>query len=539
MDAVTKKICGLLDSPDNVKRCAAAITLAELKPKGADVVKALGEALAEANQMLSGYILDALEAVASKAAVPYVLPLLESEDMATKLRAVSILSKAGGAIVAEVKRRLPTARRREKVLLADLLARIHTATAFGVLLSLLLERELDIVKEVCEAVHRHVGDATPAQRAALHKQVMAFLKAQGKEPRERVLTSCLLILGHLGHTQARTILLKYSAPDFSPYVRRHALVALRGLEITGAAVPPVLRQLMPYLEDADEDVARLALDVLSRLPVSGAAATQWTKLLASQHGRVRAFAASRLAEAATPAARRKLLALLSHEDTTVREVAARSLARDESATGLLLGALLKASEAEAAWQLAKILKPHAERIRKKTLEQLASETATALKEGLATNEALLYVLRHADSLASDAILLEAGMKFRRAKQWERAVDCLRRLLHSDAFDEESGYALSVCNLKLSQKVLDPHVRAEDYALRGLQTLFRNRSFGLLDRLKKDKTLDAEDLFYTAFHFSESLGDIQELGRELLQHVAKTWPRTREGKAAKSKLKLLT
>jgi len=538
MDATLKKICGLLDSPDNMKRCAAAITLAELKPKGRDVVKVLGEALDEANQTLANYVLEALEAIGSKAAVPYVLPLLDSDDMATKLRAVSILSKAGGSIVTEVKRRLPQARRREKVLLADLLARIHTAPALAVLLELLLEQDFDLVKEVCEAVHRHVGDASPAVRTALHKQVMEFLKAQGKEPRERVLTSCLLILGHLGCTQARAILLKYTVPDMSPYVRRHALVALRGLEITGTSVPPVLRQLMPYLEDAEEDVARLALDVLSRLPVSGTAATQWTKLLASRHGRVRAFAASRLAEADSVAARRRLLSLLSHEDTTVREIAARSLARDEKATALLVGALLKATEAETAWQLARILKPHAQRIDKKALGQLGSQAAAALKDGLAQSEAFLYVLRHADPAQSDAVLLEAGMRFRRAKKWERAADCLRRLLHSDVFDEESGYALSVCNLKLSQKVLDPHVRAEDHALRGLQALLRNRSFKLLDRLAKDKALDASDLFYVGFHFAESPGDAREFGKALLQHVAKTWPRTKDGKAAKSKLKLM-
>jgi HEAT repeat protein len=537
MDAVTKKICGLLDSPDNVKRCAAAIALGALKPKGADVVKVLGEALAEANQMLSGYILDTLETIGSKAAVPYVLPLLDSEDMATKLRAVSILSKAGGAIVAEVKHRLPDARRREKLLLADLLARIHTTAAFALLLDLLLEQDLDVVKEVCEAVHRHAGDASPAARAALHKQVTEFLKGQGKEPRERVLASCLLVLGHIGHSRARTVLLKYSAPDFSPYVRRHALLGLRCLDIAGAAVPSVQRQLVPYLEDGDEDVARLALEVLSRLPVSGSAAAQWVVLLSSRHGRVRAFAASRLAEAATPAARRRLLSLLSHDDMTVREVAARALARDETATGLLLDALLTATGADAAWQLAKILKPHAERLDKKALARLSAQTATALKDGHIASEAFLYVLRHADTAESDAVLLDAAAKFRRAKQWERAVDCLRRLLHSDVFDDECGYALSVCNLKLSQKVLDPHVRTDDHALRGLQVLLRNRSFTLIDRLTKDKTLDASDLFYVGFHFAESLGDMQEFGRELLQHVAKTWPRTKDGKAAKSKLKL--
>ena len=96
--------------------------------------------------------------------------------------------------------------------------------------------------------------------------------------------------------------------------------------------------------------------------------------------------------------------------------------------------------------------------------------------------------------------------------------------------------MSVCNLKLSPKDLAPQRRAEDHALRGLHALLRGKTFKLFDRLRKEKALEPADLFYVGAHFAEMPGDERALGEQILQHVAKTWPRSEEGRAAKSRLK---
>jgi HEAT repeat protein len=70
MDAKVKAICGMLRSEDPLRRLAAAIVLGELAPRDATVVKALGDALADANQSLTGAILDAFDAIGSPAALP-------------------------------------------------------------------------------------------------------------------------------------------------------------------------------------------------------------------------------------------------------------------------------------------------------------------------------------------------------------------------------------------------------------------------------------------------------------------------------------
>src|ERR1051326_3482408 len=94
MDRVIQSICGMLQSPDGMRRCAAAMVLAELRPKEAAVVKALGDALKDANQLLTRYVLEAFEAIGSRSVVPYVLPLLEAPEIETKLRAAAIIARS-------------------------------------------------------------------------------------------------------------------------------------------------------------------------------------------------------------------------------------------------------------------------------------------------------------------------------------------------------------------------------------------------------------------------------------------------------------
>ncbi len=533
MDSTLRTICGLLESQDSMRRHAAALVLAELAPKDSAVIEALGKALADANSVLAGHILDAFEAIGSPDAVPYITPLLNADSTEIKLRAVAMVAKGGERVVPDIKRRIESARGGERLVLVELLARIHAKPAFQVLLEQLFDPDLEYVRAVCEAVRRHMADVPPKVRVALHAQLSAFMETARVKTQERTVTSCLLLLGAIGEAAARATLLAYAAPKYSLYVRRHALIGLKNLEFEGAAA--AVRQLVPYLAESDDGLVRHVLDILARVP---AAKADWAALLTSAYAPVRSFAVRRLAAEDTAAANRQLLELLRHGDTDVREVAAGGLSGHKGATALLVGALEEEGDGDAAWRLAKILKPHSETIDAKSFKRLAALAAGELKAGTPRHEALLYVLRNVDAKAADAVVLETGHAHMKAKRWSAAVECLRRLTNTELFDDEARYALSVCNLKASSKDINPHVRAEDYALRGFQALLRNPAFKLAERLKKDKMLDSADRFYVGFHFAESPGEEQAFGIAVLEFLVKNAPKSAEGKAAKNKLKLV-
>ncbi len=538
MDKVIQTICGMLQSPDGMRRCAAAMVIAELRPKQDAVVKALGDTLKDANQLLTRYVLEAFEALGSRAVVPYVLPLLDAPEIETKLRAASIIARAGGDNVANLRDQFVKASPQQKRVLVDILARIHNREAMQLILDVLFDTDFELVKEACQAVRRHIVDATPKDRAALHRQVAKFMTTSRAKKNDRVLTSCLLLIGYIGAPDARKILLKYSTPRNLGYIRRNALIGLKGLPYTGAAVNQIARQMLKYMGEPDyPNVVQNALDIIEKLPLGKSYDAQWRKLLKSKHPSVRAFATRKLASSDNAAVNRLMMNLLGHDDSQVSEIAAGALARHKGATRLLLAALARERKPEPAWRLAKILKPHSESVDKKTARKFTALASRALEAGQARYETLLYFLRNIDPNLADGVYREVGLKYKKARKWAKAVDCLKQIARSEAFDAELRYELSVCNLKQSAKDLAPHLRAEDYALRGFQVLLQDKGFKLFDRLKKEKALEATDLYYVGFHFSEGSGEELKLGRKILEHVAKRWPRTKEGKAAKNKLKL--
>jgi len=537
MDRTVRQVCDMLQSPDGMRRCAAAMVLAELAPKDAAVVKALGTALKDANQLLTRYVLEAFESIGTRAVVPHVLPLLDAEDVETKLRAAGIVARAGGNIVADLKRQFDKANPQQKRVLVDILARIHSRESMQLILDALFDPDFELVKEACQAVRRHISDATPKDRATLHKQVVKFMKSARAKKNDRVLTSCLLLIGYIGAPNARGILLKYSTPRNLGYIRRNALLGLKGHEVRGAAATALARPMIKYLAEPDPAIVQHALDIVEKLPLPGSFDPQWRKLLKSKHTVVRTFAARKLAATDTAATNRLMMSLLDHADSQVSEIAAGALARHKRATKLLLAALARERKAEFSWRLAKILKPHSESVDRKTVKKLVRLAERELETGKPRYEALLYFLRNIDPKAADTVWHDVGLKFKKLKKWAKAVDCLRQLARAETFDNEVRYELSVCNLKQSPKDLAAHLRAEDHALRGFQTLLQDKRFKLFERLKKEKSLEPGDVYYAAFHFSEGTGEEAKFGRKLLEHVAKRWPKSKEGKAARNKLKL--
>jgi len=535
MDQILKKITGLLKHQDPMRRSGAALVLAELAPKNKDVVKELGEALPSAGQQLTAHILEALQAIGLPAAVPYVMPLLNSQDMSIRMRTSAIVACGGSTVVPEIKKQFKESPRQQKLVFIDLLARIHTTETLQMLLDLLFEPDFSLIKETCDAVKRHAAGAQPPERLKLHKQVEKFMSTARVKQQERVLTSSLLLLGHIGRPEAAAILLKYTTPKTLPYVRRHALIALKGVDFAGKTASSVLKKIFPYLEESEEEIVRHTIDVIQRMPEPDISAAQWRKLLQNDHGSARAFAARMISGTDTSDNNSLLIDLLGHDDNELREIAANALAGHKKATPLLVKALASEDNVNIAWSLVKILKMHGEAVDKKTVKKFTDLAAKQMMAGKPQYEPLLYFIRNFDAKAAETIMLDAGLAHKKAKRWALAVDCLRRLLHTESFNEEVSYALSLCDLKVSKKELSAQYRAEDHALRGFVSLYRRNKNELLARLKKDKILDESDIYYIGFHFSEAAGEERDFGDELLKHVAKTWPKSREAKDAKARL----
>jgi hypothetical protein len=126
-------------------------------------------------------------------------------------------------------------------------------------------------------------------------------------------------------------------------------------------------------------------------------------------------------------------------------------------------------------------------------------------------------------------------KARKKRNFPLSAKWLALLKTGAAFDAETKYAFAVSELKSHKHNLAAPIRRHDAALELMRELLR-ASFPAIERLRKERALSPEDLFYVAFNFAEGSPQERDLAREMMEHLASKYGRTKVG-AAKNKLKL--
>jgi HEAT repeat protein len=174
MDTTTRKILKLLSDERMERRCAAAMVLGELRTKEPEVVKALGQCLAQDSRVLQLYALEALAGSKSSKVAGYVMPLLEHPDDEIRAQATALLANQGSrgqAALAKELQGAPLPRRRAIV---NILARNHDRATFERLIQLLPDAEIG--EFVLNALRNEIEHLGAKETEALLNLVMTLLK---------------------------------------------------------------------------------------------------------------------------------------------------------------------------------------------------------------------------------------------------------------------------------------------------------------------------------------------------------------------------
>ena len=539
MDKTIDKIASLLGSNDSSRRLASAIVLGELAPQDADVAQALGAALGHADDTLTRELVTALGHTRHKAAFPYLLPLLLNGAPTIRDIAARALAQLKMDIEGELEKIWQKATPEQKRTLVDVFARLHRSDATKFLLEGLFDPDFEMVKTICGGIRRHIATADEQERKELFKQVESFLKTARVKKDMRATTSCLILLGGLGNPAARPVLLEYVSPKLVPFVRRNALQALTNLGKEGPGIEALVKKTLPLLQEQDvENIVSPAISLLGPIDFPASASSDLQKLTKAPNAEVRRFAVRKLGFQPGKNVVGQMMEWLDDPDQEVRDIAARALCHIEDAAKPLLDKLAKAVEPDAAWQLAKLLKPHAEHLAPAARKKLAERCFELLAKSDPRADAHIWLLRNIDAAGFNAQLAEAGEEFRQGKKFASAVQCLRMVANTELFTAQVRYQLSFSGLKTSPKELSPARRAEEPCLRGFGLLLRDVTFKLFDHLAKDKKLlEPEDMFYLGFHFAESpLGHERSFSDQVFDLLIKTWPKSEQAKAARNKRK---
>lgn len=530
----TAKITGLLAHPSAERRVAAAIVLGEIGAK--DAAPALLQALDKNDVAVRVPVIEALGQIGSKSAVPKLLDATQSEAAVVRDAAVTALRVFGESIVSDVKKRLDGANADGRRALEAVLAGLGSKEAFATLLeNILAAKTPDAQKAIALNARASIKGAERDEKGRYLATLEKFTERKDVRKDAGALLAALKLAGFLEDERAEALLLAHATDKKLPEpVRQEALLSLRFVLAKVKKQAPVIETLLELGEKDSLLVARAALETLALVQVPEGALKRLYKLAQHPDAERARVAVIELGKMQGDKALEALIDVLTDADRGRAELVAQALApRAEEAALPLAKAMLKIEDGDRAWLVQKLLRPHAQKIDKKTAKALLARTVSAIKEG-GGFEASLQLARAADPEGTADALRDVAASLAKGKNKERALNVFRILAKSEHATDDDRYLLATLELDASKKDVHPSARAQDAALRLFERLYE-RGFDLEGALSRDRRIDLESKFYLGFHFSELR---RPIGAALLEAVAQKAGKTKLGKIAKNRLKLM-
>jgi hypothetical protein len=407
-------------------------------------------------------------------------------------------------------------------------------------LRLLTLGDVEFNKGACHWIITALRGVEGKEQDVVFAEIHDFAAALDDEGQRPALISAIRLLGEIGRPQARKWLSGLVSGDHNHSVRFHALVALlhclRGEELQKEE----FARLMPLLEEPEfSDIGRLTLELLEPRLLPEELQPALSRLLESPHVAVQKFALRKMGEFGSPAVVRTLLRQLGDSDYARRDTAAHSLRKIPAARAALSKEFLACDDPSKAWTIAEILSAHKGHWRRDTLDEAWQRLRLAVEAGDRIQTAFLHFLKSASLDYVYTQLASCGAQLKKARRYKEATRFLTLLKEFPDFKSEDKFILAVTQLKQHTHDVAVTARRHDPALELLVKLHHSSAFSLLDALKKEKDLTPDDLIYLGFCFAEGSAEERPLGEGILRFLAHRSPRTKIGKSAKNKLRLLT
>jgi HEAT repeat protein len=537
VDATLKGVVGLITGTDVEARCAALLVLTHLAANDERVVRSVGAAIGGKNAVVRDFAVGYFERVRPRDGVAYLIPLLDSHEEQLRERTVTILVAYGATAVSAVRPLLKDAPRRRLNAIIDLCARVRSSAALDILFTLMASDDFDTNRAACDALIATVPGLDAKARSDLFDRTDQ-LAASAKGQRTAVVAAAKLF-GTLGEARARRRLFGLLDKEEPHAVRTHALGALvqclRGQKLTTSEI----EALLPLLDEDDEaGILRPTIQLLEEQTLERSYLAQLNKLAESPQPMVKRFAVQKLGGFDSGAVVRTLIGYLTDDSYSRRDQATASLKKLPAARAALMKEFVACDDERKAWTLSDVLLVHDRSWKRDTLDALWKRLQDALEE----HDDRLYTayFHFLNTIDTEALIKRMRARadvLRKKKNFAATAKWLGLLKDSPAFDTDTRFALAVAELKSHTHALTATIRRHDAALELLRGLAHS-AFPTAEQLRKERALTPEELFYVAFNFAEGDADEKATARELLTHLATKHPRTKIGKAAKNKLRLL-
>jgi hypothetical protein len=512
MNDTLKIIVETLETGKPELQVAAAQILGELRAREPAVVRALGSAVRR-SPVLGRFCLDALSKIATPDALELIARVLvEHEQLAD--HAAHLLGDAGSpaheVLVGVYGQAVGEQRNRILAILAKSLSK----DAIGVFVQGLLTPET--TETASRLLQSAASQFVPPLQKALREGLAKYLQSSLPDV---CLAQVVAVLAKVDGEGSRSLFLDFTGPETVPVVRSAALRALQGTRMSAAQV----RSMMDLLEDPlQKDVHEAAREALAQLPeVPEALVPVLKRLLSARPPEQRLFALRMLRTSGAPDVTKIALKSLDHGDPRFRQAAADVLAYSKHAVEPMVRLVLVAKDPALARTAADILvRLHNHHpFSPKFTSALADKAVRLLATNSFAGDLLLGVLLATGSNKMGPMLVDRGIRLRRARRLPDALHVLARVAASPLANDECRYQLALA--KLLQDMTKPavEVSAPGNSTMGFFAALVRNEFPLLERLCKESSVTPEAMLRVAMHFSSAVGAERKFGTELLKHLA--------------------
>ena len=537
VDPSTGDIVGLLESEDPELRLAAAKVLGALKPAGEAVVRALARQLHSGDVRIKAAALEAVAAIGAAPALEELSRLLDEPGDVGR-RAIDVLAGLGPTVLGSLETRLAGASETGRRRILALAARLRGVAGLDLIANALEAGHGETVRSLGTRLAGELTGATPREREALRKRLESFLETVDPAQRPHSVEAALDILVRVDGAGIQRRLLAFSAAPHPPSLRKRALETLAHVATGEKLEDEVIHGLFQCLGDPDfGNVVSPAMAVLEAAKLQAAHAPPLLALLKGHDPALRRFAVTALGQVDTPTSAAALLDVLRGDNPELQKRAALALTKQRASVTPIAEALAEAPDSATAWVLARILNPHASRLKPEQVAPIANAGAHWLETGDPRAEAVLHVLRddHADAVAEAN--LKRAKRIRKDRKGGEIVNLIRPLIRDGApVPTDLRYELAIAEVIRGKKDVVREARLAHPGLVQLESLLHVPDFDLFARLRRDKTLLAPEEFYlVGCHFAERTYGDRTFGGDLLRWLAETFPETNPARAAEAKL----
>jgi HEAT repeat protein len=535
-DKLLDVVVSLLDHPRGERRSAAAIVLAEYAPKNEVVIERLREAVRRPDDAsLRRHAADAIGAIAPKSIVTDLQHLLKDPDRNVRDTASRVLASGKTVKASEIAKMLDGNDEKERLAAIVVLGAMGGREARQRLLSQLAGGSMKVHGAVIDALRPSLTTADGAEAQAAIEDIRAVTDLDVLVTDPDFALAIVQILSNISDEASCSLLMTVAGSQASPEVRASAIEAIKRVVKTKKPDPNVFKFLIEMVEDKTQpaEIHGAAIEALLGFEVPLTLEPRVRGLLTSESASIRRFAIRALGQLDTSPAAKGLAKVVESGDPADREAAlevARLTMNGRAELARLLG---RTKEEARARQIAASLRGKGEELEASTRQLLENLVVEVPPE---TAEIIIELLKGVGGQSASKVqdsLLEKAMKLKKKAQWQDAITIFKSIGHGQSADPEARFQLGVCELKVSKKTI---VRgpSNDPCVQTFAALQRVRDFPVLERLKAEKSIEPDEMYYLGFTLAEGNATEQALGGEILSVLAED-EASKLGKMARNKL----